>query len=110
MKARELFEDRFNNALKALGINNIKTRTFIIVPTSDEIKYSSFDDIVRFWQTPLWKAMSGLIVWAATVNQLSIQIKIWRTVPISFSFCVYKSHPNLTIKPENLDKGLADLA
>lgn len=52
LKARDIFVERFNASLTSQGIQDIKCKSFIIIPTNDVENYTSRDDIYRFWSTP----------------------------------------------------------
>ncbi|WP_235299797.1 hypothetical protein [Portibacter marinus] len=56
-RTQEIFSDKFQNALKKLGISNTESVSYIIIPTSEKENYTNWDDIFRFWSTPTFKGI-----------------------------------------------------
>ncbi len=56
-KTSEIFQEKLNGILIDLGVENIDSISFIIVPTIEEEHYTNWDDIFRFWSTPSFKGI-----------------------------------------------------
>ncbi|MBK7009796.1 MAG: hypothetical protein IPH36_14785 [Saprospiraceae bacterium] len=49
---KEIFTENFKTALSSLGINDYEAEEYVIIPTDEQEKYTSMDEIYRLWVTP----------------------------------------------------------
>ena len=54
---KEIFSENFKTALSSIGISDYDSVKYVIIPTAEEEKYTTMDDIYRLWVTPSFKGI-----------------------------------------------------
>lgn len=67
---KEIFTDNFKTALSSLGVNDFKAAEYVIIPTAEQEKCTSMDNIYRMWVTP---AFTGIRISFDSVIDLLVK-------------------------------------
>ena len=69
-RLKELFTENFKSALSAIGVNEYESEEYVIIPTAEQEKYTSMDDIYRMWVTP---SFSGIRISFDSVIEILVK-------------------------------------